>query len=134
MLRFYAQTVIGRATAPHNKTSESMAWKNKEDDFFNDDDTNNNEERTPEKEPSKKRKKETVRRWGSPENRRLKELVEDGTINLRKKATCPRIDRIREKHFPGRSLRSFREHYRGLVAELLLDRKLTGGRKRLAGK
>jgi hypothetical protein len=111
-----------------------MAWKNKEDDFFNDDDTNNNEERTPEKEPSKKRKKETVRRWGSPENRRLKELVEDGTINLRKKATCPRIDRIREKHFPGRSLRSFREHYRGLVAELLLDRKLTGGRKRLAGK
>ena len=112
-----------------------MAWKKKEDDFFNDnDDDFNNEESTPEKEPSKKRKKERVKRWGSPENRRLKELVEDGTINLRKKATCPRIDRIREKHFAGRSVCSFREHYRGLVAELLLDRKLTGGRQRLAGK
>lgn len=121
---------------PHNKTSESMAWKKKEDDFFddNDDDDTNNEDSTQEKESSKKRKKEKVKRWGSPENRRLKELVDDGTINLRKKATCPRIDRIREKHFPGRSIRSFREHYRGLVAELLLDRKLSGGRKRLAGK
>ena len=120
---------------PHNKTSESMAWKKKEDDFFddNDDDDTNNEDSTPEKS-SKKRKKEKVKRWGSPENRRLKELVDDGTINLRKKATCQRIDRIREKHFSGRSIRSFREHYRGLVAELLLDRKLSGGRKRLAGK
>jgi hypothetical protein len=110
-----------------------MAWTKPEDNFFKDNDTNDKES-TPEKESSKKRKKETVRRWGSPENRRLKELVEDGTINLRKKATCPRIDRIREKHFAARSLRSFRDHYRGLVAELLLDRKLSRGRKRIAGK
>ena len=105
-----------------------MAWKKKGDDFFND------EESTPEKEPSKKRKKEKVKRWGSPENRRFNELVEDGTIKLRKRAALQTIDKIGQKHFAGRSVRSFREHYRGLVAELLLDRKLTGGRQRLAGK
>jgi len=111
-----------------------MAWKKKEDDFFDDnDDDTNNEDSTPER-TSKKRKKEKVKRWGSPENRRLKELVDDGTINLRKKASCPRIDQIREKHFAGRSLRSFRDHYRGLVSQLRLERKLAGGRKRLAGK
>ena len=76
----------------HNKTSKSMAWKKR---TFSDDDNTNTKESTPEKEPSKKRKKEMVRCWGSPKNQRLKQLVEDGTINLRKKATtCRRIDWI----------------------------------------
>ncbi len=110
-----------------------MAWKKRGDNFFFDND-NDSEDSTPEKESSKKRKKEKVKRWGSPENRRLKELVDNGTINLRKKATCQRIHRIREKHFAGRSQRSFREHYRGLVSQLRLEKKLAGGRKCLAGK
>ncbi len=109
-----------------------MAWKKRGDDFFDEDD--DSEDSTPEKESSKKRKKEKVKRWGSPENRRLKELVDNGTINLRKKATCQRIDRIQEKHFAGRSQRSFCKHYHGLVSQLRLEKKLAGGRKRLAGK
>jgi hypothetical protein len=61
-------------------------------------------------------------------------LVADGSIKLRKKVNCKIIDKIGEKHFAGRSIRSFRDHYRGLVLQLRLERKLAGGRKRLAGK
>ena len=119
-----------------------MAWKKPEDDFFDDEDsTKNNSDNesstsatSERKPPGKKRKLESVKRWGSPENRRFNDLVADGSIKLRKKVNCKIIDKIGEKHFAGRSIRSFRDHYRGLVSQLRLERKLAGGRKRLAGE
>ncbi len=107
-----------------------MAWKKKDKflDGSSDDDSTS-------ATSNKKRKKETVKRWGSVEDRRFNELVTDGTINISKKqATLHEIDKIGAKYFAGRSVRSFRDHYRGITAKLRLERKLAGGRRRIAGK
>ncbi len=68
------------------------------------------------------------------EDRRFNELVTDGTINIKKKATLQDIDKIGAKHFPGQSNRTFHNHYCGIVTKLRLERKLVGGRRRIAAK
>ncbi len=83
---------------------------------------------------SRKAKQEEEERWGSVEDRRFNELVTDGTINMKKNATLHEIDKIGGKHFRGRSNRTFRNHYRCIAAKLRLERKLAGGRRRIAGK
>jgi hypothetical protein len=98
-------------------------------------DNDNNITSTARKKPNKKRRKETVKCWGSPENWRFIELVDEGTIKIGKKnPTVQRIDKIGAKYFGGYSVRSFRNHYRGIAAKLHLERKLAGGRHRIAGK
>ena len=94
------------------------------------DDDNTNT--TPEK--LKKRRPEKVNCWGSAEDWRFNELVVDGTIKLRKNESLQTIDKIGEKYFAGQSIRSFRNHYRGIVAKLCLERQLAGGRRCIAGK
>ena len=111
-----------------------MAWKKKDRflDGSSDDDDDANTSVNPDK--PKKRKPEKVNRWGKAEDRRFQELVADGTIKLKKTESLERIDKIGEKYFGGRTVRSFRNHYRGIVAKLRLEKKLAGGRRRIVGK
>jgi hypothetical protein len=108
-----------------------MAWK-KKDRFDGSSDDNDNANTTPEK--PKMRRQEKVNCWRSAEDRRFNELVADGTIKLQKNKSLQMFDKIREKYFAGRSIRSFLSHYRGIVAKLCLEKKLAGGRCRIAGK
>ena len=65
---------------PPPPPQHDMAWKKKDKflDGSSDDDSTS-------ATSNKKRKKETVKRWGSPENRRFIELVDNGTIKIAKK-------------------------------------------------
>jgi hypothetical protein len=126
--------VIGLPPPP--PPQQDMAWK-KRDKFLDgsSSDDDNDSTSTAREKPNKKRRKETVKRWGSPENRRFIELVDNGTIKIGKKnPTVQRIDKIGAKYFGGRSIRSFRDHYRRIVAKLRLEKKIAGGRRRIAGK
>ncbi len=111
----------------HSAAIKSMAWKKKDRflDGSSDDDDDIKSTSTACAKP-KKRRTEKVNRWGSAEDWRFNELVADGTIKLRKNESLKTIDKIGEKYFAGRSTRSFRDHYRGIVAKLRLEKKLAG--------
>ena len=44
------------------------------------------------------------------------------------------VNKVREKHFPNRKQKNFREIYKKRAAEFLLDKELQGARRRNIGK
>ncbi len=118
----------------HSAATKSMAWKKKDRFLDGSSDDDDDDSTSTARAKPKKRRPEKVNRWGSAEDRRFNELVADGTIKLRKNESLKTIDKIGEKYFAGRSTRSFRDHYRGIVSKLRLEKKLAGGRRRIAGK